>query len=244
MTMRENTMTLNGLERAQFVNSIIQSIALVLGGIWAIGYTFFYSDIYKTANKPTQVTATLNLTKNLAVDGFVPLTAQVELVNESERDVHILPGVFLALGSSVEPATISETEYFEEVSDYANLEQDQYMDRYAKLSNIELISGGGIFSGLVISPTGGTSKSYIVYVPEDTFHRVEVVVSFWAHKGDEELWASTSIKDSKSFSNQPCRIKSREPVICEPMEFSEARRDEFLKHDLWKYEAREQIALH
>jgi hypothetical protein len=230
-------------ERAQFINNWAQSIAIIIVGLWVLGYTFFYSDIYKSSIKPTHVTPTIKVKAGKPANGYIPVSVRMEIENESKRDVHILPAIFLAVGNQIKPIDGDHQEYLKFISDIANEDHDHFQNRYFETKNKLVVAGGGVFSGLLLSPNENITKTIVFYVPENKFQSVEVTFNFWAHKGVKELWSKISFPNDKEFHNTPCIVINQEPWECAPLPTGEAGKKELKKLDLWEFESMEQIPL-
>jgi len=231
------------LEKAQFFNSVVQSIAFLIGGLWVLGYKFYYTDIRKTEKEPTHVSPVMTVHIAEVVNGYIPVSVEMEIENESNREVYILPALFLAIGGQIVPASGGMSDYLRHINEIANLDQDKYADRYSEVSRTQIISGGAAFSGLQLSPDENISKTYTFFIPKNKFHTVEIVLNFWAHKGKEDLWSKMTFMADSSFTNIPCTIKNVSPWDCSPIPVGEKGVSTRNSLDLWEFEAREQIAL-
>ena len=221
----------------------MQTIAIVAAGMWALGYVFFYSDFYKVINRPAHVTPTIKIHTDRPVDGYIPVTAEMEVENESKRDVYLLPAVFIAVGSKLKPIDKSNADFIKYINKESNEDDDFIVNRFVSSNDVQILAGGTVFHDVVLSPDESISKSYVFYVPEKTYQTVEVAFNFWGHKGKKELWSIISFKGIDEFKNIPCEVVSKKPWKCTPIYNSENNRKLFEELDLWEFESRKQVSL-
>lgn len=233
------------IEFAQLFNTWLQSAAIFFGALWVLVYTVGYNEVYKSKTAPAHVTASLRVDVEQPTNGFVPVSVAMEVENESDQDVHILPGVFLAIASELVEVVWEAEEYLKHMENAANQFEDKLQGRFLKPTNAQVVAGGSVFTGLLLSPKESASKTYLFHLPVNKYDVVEVVLNFWAHKGAEDLSSLISFPSENAFRNEPCVFKEagRDKMSCDVIPLDEENREKREALDLDEFESRVQAAI-
>lgn len=83
----------------------VQTIGIIMAAIWAIGYTFFYLEIFKPTTVPVNVSINLKFKKTVVSlqkgNEFAAIEMQVLAKNPSTQITYLLPGVYYILAYKI-----------------------------------------------------------------------------------------------------------------------------------------------
>jgi hypothetical protein len=166
-----------GLARA--VNYWVQTVAIIVAGIWA-AYTFIYLEFRKPAAAPTNLSTQITLQElgarqMSAPDGAVLVAVEIEITanNPSSRTVYILPNYWRAMGYRVgqrPPALAWLDAANAGIRDRARAGAGEH---YAFASGA-LVASGSVVPDMELRPGESLSRSYVFYVPQGAYDLIDV----------------------------------------------------------------------
>ena len=162
---------LKSTDRSGRVKNWVQTIAIMLAGIWA-GSTWVYLYIYLPSAAPAYVSMKIDAKKNSVRDGLISVTAVVTLKNTSDKLIYNVDNTYVVYGIDIEKqdkygAPESFMEYVKEEMNSKVIHQRFFLKNVVKRDEYVLGAGRILQRGVKLEPNQEYHNEFIVYVPED-----------------------------------------------------------------------------
>ena len=228
---------------AQFINHWAQTFAIAVGGIWIFGYQFLYKDWYLESQKPSHINIQIEHKIYPAQGGLIPVSFDIHLFNESEKEVQLLPGLFVVWGIDNKTLVTPFNSFTETVANSANEGESLMYNKFVEPTKMEVVNSGGFGGELILSAREKYKSSYLVYIPQHKFNAIEAKVHFWAHTSLEELWTEIQFENNSHYNIAPCQVISTSPWSCDTLSVYDNNNKTNKQYDLWEFEADELLPL-
>lgn len=161
------------------LNTWVQTIALVLAGIWAI-YTFVFKEIWVPRSSPAFISADVDVSHSGATDSLEAIQLRFTLKNQGERAVYTLPSVATVWASRVQKVDISRSKFIDDINSVlvTDAVDSRIFLRHGGVSEPELVGVFRLFSGYEFLPNSTAANEVLIYVPPGEYDQLEVDVVF------------------------------------------------------------------
>ena len=161
------------VEVIQRTRDLIEIVAIVLAGIWAI-YIFVYENRIKPAAAPPEITVSGWLNAGQAHNGLVPVRIQTNVKNVGTVTAHFLGFSIAVVGTRVNPKqamqkTVVQAKGLETLTAYYTLSHPVVLYRFAFLTHA---TDSTISTDMVVHPGEEQRTEYLTYVPSRRFDRL------------------------------------------------------------------------
>jgi hypothetical protein len=159
------------------LNTWVQTIAIVVAGVWA-AYTFEFKEILAPAAAPVNISLNVQLKKigpRNASNDLIAVELQTGATNPSSRDVYLLKSAWLATGCNIgvpaqEPAFAAQAEHA------LNSPQDGFADQFASPASCSAVAAGHLYRDYVLRPNESIRRTIIFYIPPAKYDELKVQV--------------------------------------------------------------------
>lgn len=163
----------------QAINTWVQTFGIVIAAGWGF-YTFVYKEIVLPQSAPVNITINLQLKKigsgnPLGSDPkkkLVAIEMRVAATNPSAREVYLLTSAWIAYG--IVDGLSTDTLSAEAANNAINSRRGAYVQKHAEAIKTPVVAVGNLFKDAVLKPSEATSRTIIIYVPAETYDRMEV----------------------------------------------------------------------
>jgi len=160
-------MTPKFLVKSKIINIWVQTIAILVAGIWGV-YVFFYQEYYLPTTKVGAISPNISL-KNLTISQkFKSLEIEFTLENKSDIELHIIDGVFSLYGCIIDSINRSSKDFKSKYENSEKLHPSSIgLEKFAKSSeqNPDHLAMGRAFEEVRFVPNGKLSFTKILHLP-------------------------------------------------------------------------------
>ncbi len=199
---RKHKNTIRKILKNDLVHKWVQTIAIILAGIWAI-YTFVYKEIKEQISmneKPAHLTSSIHF-ENVGTKGNLQaIKIKFEIKNESQQKVHLLRSIYCIyaqlLNNKSKRLKFNTREKF---IYYSTKCINEGIEGILSIGNLEneyiLIADGILFNNWSLDQNERTSQSIILQLPKNKFDSIEVDAILLHAKDIRNIKANWSFND-------------------------------------------------
>ena len=169
------------VEVIQTTRDLIEIIAIILAGTWAI-YTFVYENRIKPSEAPPEITMSAQLIPGTAHNGLIPVRILMHGKNVGTVTAHFLGYSVTLLGSRVAPAAKMQPalEPVKGIDTLAAFYKTGPAVPLFRLAYLTHATDPSISTDMLLNPGEEQQNEYLTYVPAHRFDRLalHLVMSF------------------------------------------------------------------
>jgi hypothetical protein len=193
------------------INTWVQIVGILVAAGWGV-YTF----VYKEIELPSLVPVNLEISNPVimtssANNGLCAVQIRFAAKNPSSREVHLLPGIWVAFGTHVKAAATDDAAFEKDAS--AILKDPRIINavqRHVQLQSGSMVAMGNLFGDITLKPWGETAGySILFYIPASDYDEIAVmacIVSAANVSGVQLDWSSADIDRWQVWSPRVYRV--------------------------------------
>lgn len=151
------------INKSKTINLWIQSIAIVVAGLWAVN-VFMFEKIWMPFSAPAALNVEVSLKKISSNADKTTVEICINLNNPNVRKQFVLPSIFIVYGNSY---SNNELTNFKDayINEELNIDDDSIISGFERTKDQDIISVGKIYGNWVFEPNEKATRTYIVEIP-------------------------------------------------------------------------------
>ena len=173
------------------IKSWLQIFAIIGAATWAI-YTFVYQEIIKPKYLPSHIISSLELSSIGVCNSKIGIKAAINIENNSERKIFVLPSSFAVWGSKSELTNdIKNEDKFFKTAENIIIDTGEGVYNYHGFKiNRQPVAIGPILGTYILEPGEKIRKIVVFYIPDNEYEFIEMNCYFPLSDDNLNIYAS------------------------------------------------------